>query len=269
MLGRTKKAHRIYFDPKAYDIAFSFRDEETECTFLQDMFKKYGEGDAPQSVLECFAGPARHARWFANKGVTATAIDNHPGMVAFSDEEADPDDPFEAIEADAETFDLEEARFDLVFTLMDSLAHLTDKDELAGHFERVAHHLNPGGVYVIESGHPRELTGETSTNNDWLVEEDAWKVRMVWGLEPVVYDSETGIAEVLVVMEILDATGAIGNIRERVMVKRWTPQEMETVAQGSGLDIVGWYGALNESVPFDKAKDAWRMIVVLKKTPTA
>ena len=140
------------------------------------------------------------------------------------------------------------------------------KNVEAGHFERIAHHLNPGGVYVIEAGNPRELSDEPSNKNDWIVEEDGWKVRMVWGLEPIVYDSETGIADVLVLMEILDSSGATGNIRDKVTVKRWTPKEMETAAQGNGLDIVGWYGALDDSVPFDESKEAWRMVVVLKKT---
>ncbi|MGH3380572.1 MAG: class I SAM-dependent methyltransferase, partial [Actinoallomurus sp.] len=66
----------IYDHPQAYELACSFRDVSAEV----DVLRRWADG--ARHVLELAAGPAEHARWFARRGVAATALDLSPAMCA-------------------------------------------------------------------------------------------------------------------------------------------------------------------------------------------
>ncbi|MDO9355748.1 MAG: class I SAM-dependent methyltransferase, partial [Solirubrobacteraceae bacterium] len=72
----------IYQHARCYDIAFAFRDIAVECDTLEAIALRH-LGRPVASVLELAAGPARHAREFARRGVSATALDNSAAMCAY------------------------------------------------------------------------------------------------------------------------------------------------------------------------------------------
>jgi Methyltransferase domain len=80
--------HRhIYQQARAYDVAFGFRDIRAECNTLAALVSRHA-GWPVASVLELAAGPARHAREFARRGVAAMALDSMPSMRDYALERA-------------------------------------------------------------------------------------------------------------------------------------------------------------------------------------
>ena len=111
-------------------------------------------------MLELAAGPAEHAREFARRGLAATALDLNPEMCAYAAREAARAGvEVEVVRDDMTRFDLGR-RFDLVVTMLDSTSHLMTLDAFVAHLRRVAAHLSPGGLYIVEMSHPRDRLGD-------------------------------------------------------------------------------------------------------------
>ena len=75
--------HRVYSLAHCYDVAFNFRDIGAECDALTQLAQRHGNGP-PRTVLELAAGPARHAREWARRGMAATALDSSATMYEYA-----------------------------------------------------------------------------------------------------------------------------------------------------------------------------------------
>src|SRR5690606_38126965 len=127
------------------------------------------------------AGPAEHARKFARRGLAATALDLNPRMCAHAAAEADREGvKVEVVQDDMTRFELGR-RFDLVVTMLDSTSHLMTLDAFVAHLRRVAAHLSPGGLYIVEMSHPRDRLGEPTVSTGWTVERGAVRADVRWG----------------------------------------------------------------------------------------
>jgi len=259
----------IYQQARAYDVAFGFRDIPAECATLADLVLRHA-GRPANTVLELAAGPARHAREFARRGVAATALDSMPAMAAYAlARAADDGVPLKAVCADMCDFQLG-ARFDLAVLPMDSASYLLDNDAVLRHLGCVSRHLTAGGLYVLEMSHPRDVFGTgSSTSSKWTSEADGLRVDMQWGTEGDPFDPITQIDEVTVTMDWSGPDGG-GHLVERARQRRFTANEFAALVQaGAHFDIVDWLGSLATPVPFSNDRAAWRMVPVLRKRAPA
>jgi len=259
---------RIYEEAQCYDVAFGFRDVGAECDALADLFARHGEprGRRAASVLELAAGPARHAREFARRGASASALDvsqpmcDHALRAAMREGVA-----LDCIRADMVDFDLGR-RFDLVVLLMDSASYLLDNDAVLRHLACVERHLEAGGLYVIEMSHPRDAFGiGASTSRQWSSEEDGLRVDMQWGADGDPFDPITQIDEVTVTMRWRGPLGT-GERIERARQRRFTANEVDALVRASGaFEIVDRLGAIAPPLSFGNDPRAWRMVPVLRR----
>jgi SAM-dependent methyltransferase len=157
----------FYAHPEIYDIAFDFRDVPKECDFLSQAHVRL-RGKPPESFLEPAAGPALHSREFGARGLDVCALDLAPEMVAYGKEQARRRGvELRYEQGDMISFDLGRS-FDLAAILMDSTSYLLDNDTVLAHLNCVAGHLNAGGLYVLEMGHPRYVFNtEPAVENRW------------------------------------------------------------------------------------------------------
>jgi SAM-dependent methyltransferase len=245
----------IYDHPEAYELACSFRDVSAEV----DAVRRWS-GEA-RTVLELAAGPAEHAREFARRGVTATALDLNPVMCAYARERG-AGLPLEVVQADMRSFALGR-RFDLVITMLDSTAHLMTLDDFVAYLGCVRDHLAGGGLAVIEMSHPADRLGDTPrVSNAWSVEKDGMRAHVRWGepgdrLDPVtqVVNDRVSIA--------IDGAEAIQGV---VPYRFWTFTELEAAIRlAGGLKIEAQYGDFDPEVPLE-SPHAWRMITLLRAT---
>jgi SAM-dependent methyltransferase len=261
----VRNHQRIYQQARAYDVAFGFRDIPAECNTLAALVSRHAARPVT-GMLELAAGPARHAREFARRGVAATALDSTQSMVDYALERAARDGVhLTAVRADMCDFQLVQ-RFDLVVLLMDSASYLLDNAAVLRHLDCVAQHLAAAGLYVLEMSHPRDAFGTGSSTSTKLTSaEDGLRVDMQWGAEGDTFDPITQVDEVTVKLDWSCPDGG-GQIIERARQRRFTVNEFDALVRACGnFEIVEWLGSLAAPVPFSNDPAAWRMVPVLRK----
>lgn len=135
----------IYDDPTAYDLAFAFRDFSRECDFLLDRAAR-SLGRPATSAAELGAGPARHSRELAARGLRAVAVDANPGAGAYL--------AAHAPELEFVLADMRQARadppVDLVYCPLGTFAYLLDDEAMLAALGAAADSLVPRGLLCLE-----------------------------------------------------------------------------------------------------------------------
>jgi SAM-dependent methyltransferase len=257
----------VYSKAELYEIAFDFRDVPAECDVLLELARTYSER-AAESFVELAAGPAAHAREMTGRGLRSVAVDLAPEMVDLGRRmarEASVD--IEYIEADMTAFELNEP-VDLAAILMASESYLLDNDAVLAHLRCVADALVPGGIYVLEMGHPRDAFGVArSADNDWVMERDGTTVHTIWGRDDDPFDPITQITDVTVTMSWQHG-GDRGEITEIAPERRFVPNELRALVTASGrFEIVAELGAFDSGLPVNNEKESWRFIPILRRLP--
>jgi SAM-dependent methyltransferase len=135
--ARYDQSHASMFDPAVVEPAVDFLAE------LAD------GGD----VLEFGIGTGRIALPLARRGVRVHGIDLSAAMIA--EMRAKPGaEQIDAAVGDFATTTLGR-RFAVVYLVFNTIGNLTSQDEQVACFQNAAHHLQPGGCFVIEVGVPR------------------------------------------------------------------------------------------------------------------
>ena len=248
----------VFDFPRAYEMAFSYRDVPHE---VDALLKWHGGGVA--SALEVAAGPADHALELAARGLSASTMDLNPAMCVRATERATERGLAltGVTNADMVAFDLGR-QFDLVFCLIDSLAHVLDLESLTAHLACVRRHLAPGGAYVVETLHPADGFGVGEhTETDWTVERDGVRVRVRWGQGDEPMDPVTQVTNAVVTIDVCGPWGE-QRIEETMAQRFWTRDELRAAARIAGLEVTAQYGDF-DSRALD-AERAWRMISVLR-----
>jgi SAM-dependent methyltransferase len=158
--------------------------------------------------------------------------------------------------------------FDLVLCVGDSAAHLHDRDSLVAHLRRVAAHLRPGGLYVVETAHPADFTdGATRTKRTWQVSRDGHRLRVRWGSPSDRFDAATQLEHSTVTLRVWageDRTPTV--VRDRLVLRRWLPAEIQKAAQAAGgLRRAATYGGYDDEAL--ASPSATRLITVLARRP--
>lgn len=254
----------IYGHAELYDLAFSFKNVVSEADAVLAMAAAAGVG-RPEAFLELAAGPARNAMEFSKRGLRATAIDNNPGMVRFAQETArEAGLDLTVVEADMTDFSID-LPVDIAAIFMDSIGIILDNDSLLRHLDRVSDALVPGGVYIIEHGHPRDVFKVgVSAGNDWIMERDGLTLQTRWGRPDDVFDPTTQIIENTVSFT-WERDGEQHEIVEVRPDRAITPNELRALVKASSrFEIVAEYGSLEPAIPFSNAKESWRYVPVLR-----
>jgi SAM-dependent methyltransferase len=268
----------IYDEPEMYELACAYRDVRGEVDALERWFVRHAalaaggpedsggaEGQGPRSVLELAAGPAEHSLELARRGVGAVALDLSPAMCARARDKAQREGlGLEVVHADMRDFDLGR-QFGLLITMLNSLCHLMNLDDLVAHLRTAAAHTAPGGLYVVELAHPADfLTMVPRTSSEWDTDLGARQVHVRWGGADDAIDPVTQVTREHVLVTVRDAAGS-RTLTDVVPNRFWTGTEVTAAVRlAGGFTVVGCYGDFADGVSLSDT-DAWRMIIVLRR----
>ena len=255
----------IYDEPELYEAACAYRDVPGEVSALLRWSGKHGDAEL-RSVLELAAGPAEHSRELARRGLDATTLDLSPAMCARARELAAADGTdLTVVQADMRDFSIPR-QFDLAITMLNSLCHLLTLDDLLQHLACLARHVAPGGLYIVELAHPADFfAAERRTSSEWSTEVGGGLVTVRWGAKDQI-DPVTQITREHVSVTYHKRGGPVRTVTDVVPNRFWTATELTAAVRlAGGFDVVASYGDFDSDLPVDAA-DAWRMILVLRRT---
>jgi SAM-dependent methyltransferase len=141
----------LYDHPRWYDILFA-RGSAATVRGLRRVARDWTSPSRHPAWLEPACGTGRLLVPAARLGLNVTGYDRSPPMVAYTRERLAPfGRKARALEADMTDAHrvLGAARFDLAFTLDNSLRHLPNDAAVAAHLASTARVLKPGGAYVV------------------------------------------------------------------------------------------------------------------------
>lgn len=250
----------VYAKAELYDIAFSFRNYRSEAGVMLHWLKR-ANGGRPCSVLELGAGPARHALEFARRGIAAWALDLSPAMVRYARGLARKQGrKLRAVQGDMRAFKLGR-KFDLALLMMASDQHLLTENDFVRHLRCVGRHMNPGGIYIIESAYPEKPGAKRRVVSDWTQKRGGVAVTVSWGHPN---DPWIGKARSVSVSYSVNRGGEVLSLLDSTWQRQWSPAEFRKLLRKAGsFDLMQTYGAFErEPVP---DKKAWRLIYVLRR----
>jgi SAM-dependent methyltransferase len=127
-----------------YDLLYSFKDYEAEARDLIALIRERNP-DA-SSLLDVACGTGKHLELVRPDFADLAGVDLNEGLLGIARERL-PEVPF--AQADMRMFDLGRT-FDAVTCLFSSVGYLRDDAELTEAVGRMAAHLAPGGVLVVD-----------------------------------------------------------------------------------------------------------------------
>jgi trans-aconitate methyltransferase len=127
-----------------YDLLYAFKDYETESRDLVSVIRERNPRAA--SLLDVACGTGKHLALLRTAFPDVAGVDMDAGLLTIARERL-PDATF--TQADMRTFDLGRT-FDAVTCLFSSVGYLRSDEELALAIGRMAAHLAPGGVLVVD-----------------------------------------------------------------------------------------------------------------------
>jgi uncharacterized protein len=254
---------QLYSNAFYYDIVFE-RDVSREVEFALAVFQSLNN-KMPCSALEIACGPGYHARALAKRGLQCAGLDFQADMTRLAQVKAQAEGlQLDWIVADMRQFQLERP-VDMMLTMFDGLDSLLSNDDLLHHFQAVGRNLNPGGVYIVEIAHPRDVNYERYMDYRYHGAQDGVEVEVVWGINHPRFDLVTGTTRTDIQIQVHEAGQEI-NIRDTAEERVIFPQELRLLASFTGtLKVVGWYGDFNLNQPLDYSPASIHMIVVFQK----
>jgi len=254
-----------YARPELYQLAFSYRDFESETAFLRSVAA--GQGVHVESFLELACGPGDHSLAMARAGTSVVSLDASPEMVAYLAGRAES----EGVPVEAVVGDMREVRedclerFELAAIFIGSVDHLVSNADFCAHLRATVRHLKPGGLYVVDMVHPRTIFGlDSTTETAWRMERDGLAVDVRWGTETDPFDPVREVEQTTVTIEGTFNGESIPAVREVFPMRRYSFQTVLALleASGTGFECLATYGAYDLDVALDDPR-AWRMILVL------
>jgi SAM-dependent methyltransferase len=129
---------------RVYDLLYSFKDYEAEARDLTALIRERNP-DAT-SLLDVACGTGKHVDMLREAFPDVAGVDLDDGLLAIATERLSD---VRFTRGDMRTFDLGRT-FDAVTCLFSSVGYLRDDEELAAAIGRMAAHLSPGGVLVVD-----------------------------------------------------------------------------------------------------------------------
>lgn len=120
----------------------------------------------PRRLLDCACGTGNVSFELSHLGLEVTGVDIAPGMIAVAQGKVTQEAGQPVfLEADLTEFELQ-TTFDTATCLYDSLNYILDPEALEAAFANIAHHLEPGGIFVFDMNSVFALTTGLFTQNN-------------------------------------------------------------------------------------------------------
>lgn len=246
-----------------FELAFSYRDFELERDFLRACARLHGRGE-PQRVLEWAGGPSRHLHSFASlPGVECVGVELSAAMVDLGRRRMGGSATVRLERGDMREY-VVSLPVDLAFTLLSAIHVLASPTDLIAHLRTCAESLQPGGIYVIEATHPKDLGPHGVARTEWVQRRGEVCVTGRFALDVGARARNRVPMSLVLVHEHGERK------REYRLGQPWLVPEIDEwralIDAVPQLEWVASYGDFDLHTPAH-AVTAWRLILLLRRRP--
>ena len=140
-----------------FDEIASVYDEDiyplNEKEFIKPVIKVLKSLSVGKNILEFGAGTGRIAIPLAKEGFTVSAVDLSPAMLRVFGEKLN-NEPIELVVGDMKNIQLNK-KYGMVYLVFNGITYLLRLEDQLACFQNAANHLEPGGVFLIETFLPQ------------------------------------------------------------------------------------------------------------------
>lgn len=136
-----------------YDLLYSDKNYEAECDLLEEVFRRYGDGEV-RAILDLGCGTGNHSIPLAKRGYEVTGVDISFDMLAHARSKVNtmlstPCSMPRFLQGDVRSLDLNQT-FDAVIMMFAVLSYQLTNDDVLAALRTVRRHLNPDGLFVCD-----------------------------------------------------------------------------------------------------------------------
>ena len=134
-----------------YDALYRDKDYELECDFLEDLFRRFGEGDI-RRILDMGCGTGGHSIPLAKRGYEVFGIDRSKQMLEIARDKARDAGLSGKVQFESsniQTFKLQ-MKFDVVICMFAVLSYQISNDELFSTIRSARDHVERGGLLICD-----------------------------------------------------------------------------------------------------------------------
>lgn len=254
----------LYEHPEYYDVLFK-RNYAAEGQFLEACLHRHGSA-TERSFLELGCGPARNSREFCQRGYRSVALDLEPRMLEYAQTQANREGvSLELVEGNLIDFDLAQP-VSMAVCMWDTILLVLTNEDMVRHLRAVSRNLLPGGIYVIETSHPRVYL-EPYIGVPFHGQSGGTDIEMTWGLPSDPYDCIQQRYTATIRTVARRNGEVISRFEERVQQRYYQLQEMRALIDLSGaFSEIHYYGATSlPLLPLSNSPDCDGALTVLVK----
>jgi SAM-dependent methyltransferase len=257
--------HReVYAQAKYYDIVFS-RDVSHELSFAFEMYRDLNAGRLPTSLVDIACGPGYHALQAAQRGLRTYGLDLRREMVELARRKASAANVSVTwLAEDMRTFTLDQP-VDIALTMFDSLDVLSSDEDVIAHIGTIHRNLTPGGVYLIDLSHPKDVNYGPYGSFEYTGQCDGISVRIRFS-SPDSWDLLTGLVKTRACIDVARPDGRQEHFESEAQERLYLPRELNALfKEAGGFRNIGWYGAFRKNQPLDFSFQSTRQVGVYQR----
>ena len=134
-----------------YDSLYSNKDYESECDFLENIFRQFGQENV-SNILDLGCGTGGHAIPLAQRGYKVLGIDRSARMLDIARQKVEDVQLSEKIQFEAANIQHLKLKktFDIVICMFAVLSYQISNTELFSTIKAVRRHLKPDGLFICD-----------------------------------------------------------------------------------------------------------------------
>lgn len=244
---------------KYYDLIYSDKNYEMECSFLEEVFRQYAAVKV-ERIIDLSCGTGGHIIPLAKRGYSTWGVDSSAPMIRLAREKAFQAGCKTELRSGSMTRIPFRGKFEACISMFDSIDYLQRDADVVATFGSVSSHLVSGGIFVLQFWNGPAVLKLGPTQRHKVVENGELKLIRLSDSSLVTNYRSCRVSYRLIVIR---GAKMIDDFREDHLLRYFDPDCLCTLLERSGLTV------LKVLRPYEVGKEAddndWSVIAVAKK----
>jgi len=237
---------------ECYDLFNQEKDYSKECNFLEQVFKRFGNGI--RTILDLGCGTGLHDKELALRGYNITGLDLSEEMINIAKNNSNS----KFVVGCMSNFELGE-KFDAIICMFSALGYLTENKQLEDFFNCVKRHLKPEGLLIIDCWNGLGVMRELPSSREKIIQYK--NLRVIRKSFPEL-DARNHINNVKFRVKIFENGNLVKEYEENHNVRFFFPKELEKYTNDEGFELIHTCPSFDIN---DKLTEKdWNMILISK-----